>query len=36
MLQFKFEDVLFVINKWDIIRCVVSDDKKRNLIWEIF
>lgn len=34
MPQFKIEDVLFVTNKWDTIRCVVSDDKKRNSTWE--
>lgn len=34
MPWFKLEDVLFVTNKWDTIRCVVSDDKKRNSTWE--
>lgn len=34
MPQFKIEDVLFVTNKWDTIKCVVSDDKERNSTWE--
>lgn len=34
MPRFKFDDVLFVTNKWDTIRCAVSDDEKRNSTWK--
>lgn len=34
MPWFNVEDVLFVTNKWDTVRCVVSDDEQRNSTWE--
>lgn len=33
---FDVKDVIFLINKWDNIRCEVDDEKVRERIWDVF
>lgn len=36
MLCFDVEDVIFLINKWDIVKGEVSDEEEIEKIWNIF